>query len=92
MIFGKTFEAQKQKKREKILFRLKNGCSRFAWLPTRLADGRWMWLEKYLAFYRVQDVDSLCQSSSFGLRWNRITKDYTISDAIMMKLKGIPYV
>lgn len=32
------------------------GRHRFAWLPVRTHDGRWLWLERYVAMYEVRFI------------------------------------
>ena len=44
MIFGKT-SSQKFQEEQARKWRSTLGIAKFAWLPKRLVDGRWVWME-----------------------------------------------
>ena len=50
MIFGKTKEQTHAEKQAKINAMI-DGVLQYAWLPVRLANGTWAWLEDYYAYY-----------------------------------------
>jgi hypothetical protein len=50
MIFGKSYKEKKRAEQEDIKAKI-NGVEEFAWLPVRLANGKWIWLQKYYAYY-----------------------------------------
>lgn len=47
MIFGKTDEQRDIEKASRMSTIMKRTI-KFAWLPTNLTDGRWIWLEEYV--------------------------------------------
>ena len=61
MRFGRTTEQALQDWRENQ-HRLNMGIDRFAWIPVRLHDGRWLWWEEYVAATQV---------SGGGYKWIR---------------------
>ena len=50
MIFGKSNEQDNATKQTKIKAMI-GGMREYAWLPVKLANGRWVWLEHYYAYY-----------------------------------------
>lgn len=50
MVFGKSQEVKEQLKQARIA-KMINGVVEFAWLPRRLADGRYVWLQRHYAYY-----------------------------------------
>lgn len=54
MLFGKTDE-QKAKAHQEELFRLGSGVKRFAFLPVKLHDGRYVWLRTYWEYLMVEE-------------------------------------
>ena len=55
MLFGKTDE-QKAKAHQEELFRLGSGVKRFAFLPAKLHDGRYVWLRSYWEYLMVEGL------------------------------------
>lgn len=53
MLLGKTSK-QKEQEYQEELFRLGSGVKRFAFLPARLEDGRFVWLRTYWEYLKVE--------------------------------------
>lgn len=50
MIFGKYDKSKKDEEQKDIMNKI-NGIERFLWLPEKLIDGRWCWLQKVVSYY-----------------------------------------
>jgi len=50
MIFGKLDSDKHREEQDKIIRQI-NGVREFAWFPTQLRNGHWVWLEHYWAYY-----------------------------------------
>jgi hypothetical protein len=62
MKWGKTKEQKFKEYQEYLAKVYTSGVIKFAWLPTRLENGRWCWLEKFKA-----DLNIYYQESGGGL-------------------------
>ena len=52
MLFGKSAEEYNKAEQEEILAK-SHGVERFAYLPVRLTNGRYVWWQKYFAYYHA---------------------------------------
>jgi len=53
MKFGKTYD-ERILARQEELKRLQKGIRHFAWVPEQMKNGRWIWLEHYIAIHVMQ--------------------------------------
>ena len=63
MIYGMTNEQKNERYQEYLKDLYYNGTKHFAFLPKRMADGRWVWLQTYYKHYRITKSD-------FGFSWS----------------------
>lgn len=50
MKFGRSYDQQEQDRLE-LLIKNQFGYTRFAWVPTKLRNGEWVWWENYVTMY-----------------------------------------
>jgi hypothetical protein len=73
---------------------MRDGITRFAWLPVKLENGESIWLKKYIAFYDVvEDTEFGSEGYLLIPRFLNnnsppMCKNYSTEDAVMLKLRG----
>lgn len=68
MIFGKTNTEKVLTSNQRYL-EMKKGIKRFAWKPITLADGRIVFLQSYMAYYHIGNVNGKLHFWSAGPSW-----------------------
>ena len=54
MIFGKTADEDREEEQSKLASLHKKEFTKFAWIPTKVRDGRTVWFQKYQYIYRIR--------------------------------------
>lgn len=76
MIFGKT-DKEKAKIASEHAKRRAYGVKKYAWLPTVLENGQWIWLQPYyrFRFAHVRSYDEWVGGEWYGLHYNHAEWD-----------------
>jgi len=90
MIIGKSTAEKRKERRNSVNEMLRNGFKRFAWRPTKLYDGKYVFLEFYQAYLDSSQKHDIIKSSMplWTVKFNYYTENYTIADAVIKRLKG----
>lgn len=57
MLFGRTTAQKEQAEQERLKLLYEHRTRKFAWLPVRLADGRYAWLQWVWWSYKYWSLD-----------------------------------
>lgn len=90
MIIGKSTAEKRKERRIAVTKMLRNGFKRFAWRPTKLHNGKYVFLEFYQAYIDSSQAHDIIKSSLplWTVKFNHFTENYTIADAVIKRLKG----
>ena len=87
MVFGKL-NSEKISRDERIHTMARNGVTCYAVIPARLENGQYIWLEKYHARLCATFIHEYNNTWWFLIPYLYKTRNYTLQEALVMKLKG----
>lgn len=85
MIIGKTKEEVSKQRLEYIQSLRRDGFPKFAWLPVKLQNGQYVWLERYWSFLISHPYD-IRELSMRNIRKQAKFEKYTRAEATIKKL------
>ena len=85
MIIGKTKEEVSKQRLEHIQSLRRDGFPKFAWLPVKLENGQYVWLERYWSFL-ISHFYDIKELSIKNIKKKAKFAKYTRAEATIKKL------